>query len=126
MIYEDENLSYYWHEGILICDWKFSHANFELVDFGVQKRLEITGTKPCVMISDIRSLKTATREARQRMSGKDASFGLVAVGIVVSSNVQSVIYNFFKEVYHLPAPTKTFTDRNKAIAWCKKFVPKED
>ena len=125
MIYQDENFCYYWHEGILMCDWTALHADYDFVELGIKKRIEITGSNPCVMISDIRSLKASTREARQRMAGKDASNGMVAVAVVVNSKVQSVIYNFFKEVYKLPAPARVFTNKAKAIEWCKQYVTPE-
>lgn len=124
MLYSDDKLSFYWHEGILMCDFHIEHGDYEFVDFGIKKRLEITGSNPVVMLSDIRKLKTSTREARQRMAAKDGQIGMLAVGVVMNSRLQSVIYNFFMNLSSLTVPTKIFTNKEDAIEWCKNYVPK--
>ena len=108
-----------------MCDWFVEHADKEFVDFGIKKRLEITKNNPCVMISDISSLKSVTREGRQRMSEKDAARNVIAVGIVIKSKVQVVIYRFFNAIYKQPAPAKIFTNKEDAIKWAKQYLPKE-
>ena len=124
MEYKDDRLHFYWQDNILMCDWFVETADYEYVDFGIKKRLEITGDKKCVMISDISKIKSVSREARQRMSQKDAASGVVAVGIVLSSRVQAVIYNFFNSIYKQPSPAKLFTNKKDAIKWVKKYIPK--
>lgn len=126
MIYKDDKLCFYWHDGILMCDWFVENADKEFVDFGIKKRLEITGNKPCVMITDISSLKSSTREARQRMAEKDGAIGMIAVGVVLRSKVQTVIYKFFNAIYKQPAPAKIFSNKEDAIKWCKQFLPKNN
>jgi hypothetical protein len=108
-----------------MCDWLVEHADYEFVDFGTKKRLEITGTNSCVMLSDIRKLKSISREARQRLAGKDGSIGVIAVGIVMNSKIQAVMFNFFNMIYKAPSPVKLFTDKEEAIKWCKQFVPND-
>lgn len=120
--YKDENFRFYWVDGILMCDWYIVHGTYEFVDKGIKKRLEISGDKPCCMISDVRSIKTSTREARQRLAGKDGANGIIAVGIVVNSQIQTAIANFFGAIYNPSTPYKLFTDKEKAKEWIKKFM----
>ena len=122
--YEDEKLKLFYEDGILFCEFLSEIADFELIDSGVKKRLEITGTKKTVMVSDIRRFRSSTREARQRMSAKDAAEGIVAVGIIMNSKVQQVMYNFFNAIYKQPAPAKVFTTKEDAVEWIKQFIPK--
>ena len=125
MEYKDDRLHFYWQEGILMCEWLVESADIEYVDFGIKKRLEITGDDPCVMISDISRLKSVSREGRQRMSQKDAAHCVIAVGIIVRSKVQVVIYNFFNTIYKQPSPTKIFSNKEDAIKWIKQYIPKK-
>ncbi len=121
--YKDDRLHFYWKDDILMCDWTVETADFEYVDFGIKKRLEITKDKTCVMISDITKLKSVSREARQRMSQKDAADGVIAVGIIINSKVQVVIYNFFNAIYKQPTKAKLFSKKEDAIKWIKKYIP---
>jgi len=120
--YRDDRLAFYWYEGILICDWLAEHADLQLVEDGIRIRREMTGDKKIVMLSDIRKLKTITREARERLSGKDGGENVVAVAIVINSKIQMVLYNFFTQIYKAPSPTKLFINKEEAIQWCKKFL----
>jgi hypothetical protein len=125
MEYEDDRLRFYWQDDILMCDWLAEAGDYEFVDFGIKKRLEITGDKKIVMISDVRFLKFSTREARQRLADKDAAHGVIAVGVVLNSKVQIAIYNFFQAIYKQPTPAKLFSNKEDAIKWIKKYTPKE-
>lgn len=126
MEYEDDRVRFYWENGILMCDWLVEFGDYDFVDFGIKKRLEITGDKKIVMISDVRQLKSSTRKARQRMADKDAAHGVVAAGVILNSKVQVVIYNFFQAIYKQPAPAKLFSNKEDAIKWIKKYIPEDD
>jgi len=125
MEYEDDRLHFYWQDDILMCDWFAEFGDYDFVDFGIKKRLEITGDKKVVMISDVRFLKSSTREARERLAEKDAAHGVIATGVVLNSKVQIAIFNFFQAIYKKPTPTKLFSNKEDAIKWIKKYIPKE-
>lgn len=120
--FRDERLAFYWHEGILMCDWFIEEADFELIDFGVKIRKEMSGNKKVVMLSDIRKLKYVSREGRQRLAAKDAGEGVIAVAIVMNSKIQATLYNFFSFIYKSPLPAMLFTDKEEAIKWCKNIL----
>lgn len=120
--FRDNRIALYWHEGILMCDWFVEEVDYDLVDFGIKIRREMSGNKKTVMLSDIRRLKYMTREGRQRMAAQDAGEGLIAVAVVLNSKIQTTLYNFFSFIYKAPSPTKLFTDKEEAIIWCKKIL----
>ena len=108
-------------DGILYIVYSCDHYTEEMVDAGIKQRYELTKETPYPMFADIRKVKTSTREARQRMSQKDAAFGTKAVAILINSKVQEVLYNFFNVIYKAPAPAKMFTNKEKAIEWLQQY-----
>ena len=123
--YEDERLRFYWHKKgkILVCDYLVKHADEDFVDFGIRKRLEITGNNSVVMISDITSIKSSTRRSRERLAQDDANRGIIAVGIVLRSKVQTMIYKFFDAIYKKqPVSTKIFSNKEDALKWAEQII----
>lgn len=119
----------YYENGIIITEFLIPHVEFEHVDLAVKKRLELFGSMNLPMLSDIRRLKSGTREAKLRITEKDAGIGVSAVGVLINSHVQKVIMNFVGQVYKAPTPYKIFTNREKAIAWLRKYttcIPQAD
>ena len=107
--------------GIVHVVFNKEHVDYSLVNEGIIKRLELTKEKSYPMFSDIRMVKSSTREARERMGAKDAGVGINAVAILISSKIQKITYNFFNSIYKAPAPTKLFTDKDKALKWLEQF-----
>jgi hypothetical protein len=108
-------------DGITIIEWLANEYNYEDVDFGIKKRIEITEGKEYPMFSDLRTAKFGTREARQRLSDSDAGKGIIAVAVLVNSKVQRILYNFFTSIYKDPAPTRLFTDKAEAYKWLEQY-----
>ena len=117
--FENEDWKMWIEDEIVYVRFLKEHYTEEMVDEGIKGRLNITKGKEYLMFSDISKIKSSTREARQRMSGKDGGIGIIAVAIFSKSKVQEVIYNFFNVIYKASAPAKMFTDKNKAIEWLK-------
>jgi hypothetical protein len=108
-------------DGILYITLNFENYTEQMVEAGIKQRLELTKDKSYPILADIRNIKNFSREARQRLAQKDAAFGTKAVALLSNSKVQEVLYNFFNTIYKAPAPTKTFTNKEKAIEWLKQF-----
>lgn len=107
--------------GILFIEWKISHYEVEDVELGIKKRFELSEGKSYPVLSDFRTVKSGSREARQRLSEKDAGEGIIAVAVIIKSNVQKVLYNFFNKIYKDPSPTKLFTKYEDAIEWLQQY-----
>lgn len=114
-------LNVYIQDGIMFVEFLKEHVDFEDVDLGIKKRIEMAEGKSFAMLSDITRGKSITREARQRMGEKDAGAGVKAVAIIVGSKIHEVLFNFFHSVYKSPAPAKLFTNKEKALKWLEQY-----
>ncbi len=120
--YFDEDFSILITDGIMFIDFYCEHGTYEIADRGIKRKIELIKGESFPLISDMRAVKTSTREARQRMSEFDAAIGVKAVGIIINSKVQQIMINFFTAINKRPAPTKVFTKKEDAIRWVQKFV----
>lgn len=119
--YLDDNIHIKLEDNIIYVVFLKEFYEFEAVDVAIKKKLEIIGDGTYPMFSDFRKVKSGTREARQRFSDKDAGTGVKAVAIFINSKIQKIIYNFFNSIYKAPAPTRIFTDKEKALKWLEQF-----
>jgi hypothetical protein len=120
--YIDDNLSIQIENGIMFIDYFIEHGTYDIVDKGIKKKIEMLKGRSFPVVSDMRAVKTSTRESRQRMSEPDAAIGVTAVAVVLNSKVQRVMFNFFSAINKRPAPAKIFTKKEEAIKWAQKFV----
>ncbi len=119
--YKDSRFSMKIEDGILHAIFNEEFVDYSLVNDGINKRIELTQGTSYPMLSDFRKVKSGTRQARERMSAKDAGIGISAVAILIESGVQRVIYNFFHSIYKAPAPARLFTNRDKALEWLQQY-----
>ncbi len=110
----------WFEDDILRVEFLKEHYDFDMADQCIKDRREFTGERKILMLSDMRNVKSATREARQRVSLPDSAEGCIAVAVLVRSKVQETIFNFFSSIYKEPSPTKLFTDIEKAKIWLLK------
>lgn len=119
--YIDDEFSIKLEDGIVFIEFFFEHGTWEIVDRGIKKRIELCAGNSYPMVSDVRSMKTSTREGRQRMSDPDSGEGVIAGAVIINSKVQQVIYNLFAAIYKAPTQVKVFTNKEDAIAWVQQF-----
>ncbi len=118
-IYQDDFFKMWLEDDIIQTDFYCETLTVDIAEKGIQERLKFLTNKPYPMLSDCRKIKMVSSEARDKMSQKDAGQGLSSVAIIVNSKVHEVIYNFFAAINKTPAPTKLFTNKEKALAWLK-------
>ena len=119
--YKDERFHIKLDDGIVYVIFHKAYIDYNFVNDLILRRLEITKDIAYPMFSDFRAAKSGPREARQRMAEKDAGIGVKAVAILINSNVQRVIYNFFNNIYRAPAPARLFTSKEKALKWLQQY-----
>ena len=122
--YIDEDFSIKIEDGIVFIEFFREHGDLQFAEKGIMKRIEITQGRKFPIVSDMRIMKTTTREGRQRMAQPDAGAGVTAVAIIVNSKVQQVIYNLFAAIYKAPAPARVFTSKESAVQWIQQFKVK--
>lgn len=119
--FTDDRFSIRLEDGIVFVTWFYDYITYEFVDAGIRIRKELTDGKSYPMLSDIRLIKSGSREARQRLSDRDAGEGITAVAVLVKSKTHRILYNFFTSIYKDPSPTKLFTDESEALKWLSQF-----
>jgi len=119
--YKDENFIVELIDGIIHVVWLKERYEYEEVDFIIKKRIEMCDGKAYPIFTDLRLLKTGSRQARERLAGKDAGVGVIAVAVLVSTRVQQTLYSFFHAIYKAPAKAKIFSDKSKALEWLEQF-----
>jgi len=72
-------------------------------------------------LSDIRGLKSASREARQYFRMETSKY-LIASAALVDSQISRMVGNFYIAVNKPDYPIKIFTSETKAIEWLKGFL----
>jgi hypothetical protein len=82
--------------------------------------------KKVPVFTDIRGVKSITREARLFASGEDSAQVGSAAALLIGSPVSKVIGNFFLGINKPPFPTKLFNSEKKALQWLKGFVEREE
>jgi hypothetical protein len=86
-------------------------------------RLAISEEKSFPVLVDGRGVKSFTKEARDLLSSDQGRVGVKASAILVSGYLSSTLANFFLKVNvkKTAFPVKTFTDKQKAVEWLKKY-----
>ncbi len=82
--------------------------------------------KKVPVFTDIRGVKSITREARLFASGEDSAQVSSAAALLIGSPVSKVIGNFFLGINKPPYPAKLFSSEKKALQWLKGFVEREE
>ena len=119
--YTNKHIQVYIKDGIMRVDYETDIITREMIEDMIINRLRLFSDKDYLMLSDIRKTKHFTREARERLSKEDGGKYVKAVGILVNSKMQEVIYNFFATINKAPAPARLFTSEVKAIEWLRKI-----
>lgn len=84
----------------------------------------LTKNKKVLNLTDLREVKSITREARVYLSGEEAVRITAACALVIGSPVSKVIGNFFLGINKPHYPIKIFTIEEKAAEWLKGFSEK--
>ena len=108
-------------DGILYLSLPFEQYTELMIDAGIKQRLALTQEKAYPFFADITNLKSITFDARERLTREDAAFGTKVVAFLIKSKVQEVLYNFFQILHKSPAPSRMFTNKEKALVWLEKY-----
>jgi hypothetical protein len=119
--YKDENFLIELKDGIIHVEWLKETYDYDSIDYIIKKRIEMVKGESYPIFTDLRKLKSGSRQARERLAGPDAGIGVTAVAVLVSTRVQRTLYNFFNAIYKAPVQAKIFTSKEKALEWLEKF-----
>jgi hypothetical protein len=100
--------------------WLKQHYNYEDIDFMIKKKAELLD-RPYPAISDIRKVKSGTREANMRLRQSDGDEKIIAMAIICKTKVQQIFFSFYLQFNSKTIPRKSFIDETNAINWLNKF-----
>jgi hypothetical protein len=80
-------------------------------------------SKKVKVFSDMRGIKSITREARKFSTAQNSEFkdSVVASAILINNYISKSVGNMILKVDKPPYPTRLFTDTAEAEKWLKKF-----
>jgi len=119
--YKDERFSIVLENGIIHFTVYKEIFDYAMVNEAINIRKDMFKNNSYPLLSDIRIIKTGSREARERLAAKDAGDGVKAVAGLISNEVHRIIFNFFNTIYKAPVECKLFTNREKALQWLEQF-----
>lgn len=82
---------------------------------------KLVGGRKHLVLADIRSARSITREARISFADKDSRKNAIAQALVIDSGISRILGNFFIGINRSPFPVKLFQSTDEAIAWLKGF-----
>lgn len=99
-----------------------AELTLEDIQTGITSLSKITQGKRVPRLSDIRNIKSMTREARVYSAGEEPTRLTTALGVITHSPLSKMIGNLFMGLNKPTYPTRLFTDESQAIAWLKQFL----
>ncbi len=79
--------------------------------------VQLTGGHRMPMLLDTRASRGVDREARVFYTRPAASDEILALAMLIDSQIGRVLGNFFMRVNQPPFPLRLFTDQSDALAW---------
>ena len=79
----------------------------------------VAGGERAAMLLDTRASKGLDREARLHYVRPEAASELIALAMLIDSQIGRIFGNFFMNVNKPPFPLRLFTAEAEAIAWLK-------
>jgi len=122
--YHDNNISIEIKEGIVFITIHAANVEYELIDFGIKQRLKMCDGKTYPIVTDIRSIKSISKQAKERLADIDGEINTNAVAAIYKRNFYYLIVFSYLLIYNSNIPTRVFTSRRKAIKWAQKFITK--
>ena len=88
----------------------------------VEERLRITGGIPRPILGDAREVVTVNRATMSFFAKDEKSLLFVsAIGILIRDKLQKFLGNVFLKIDRPVAPSKLFTQHEKALLWLQQF-----
>lgn len=111
----------YIEDGIFFIIYKTDQFTLDVGEQAVRIRLSMSKGTPIPMLSDVRSFRSATKEARKFITLPENNTLLTAGALLVGSDFQKVTGNLLVLFSKMPVPAKVFTDTNRAIEWLSQY-----
>ena len=122
LLLENDTVKIEIEDGIALLCWKISFVNLKEAQQVVEYRLECTNCVPYPLLIDIRTLKHATKEARDFLASEKGCESAIAGALLVDSILGRMMGNFFIYFSKPLRPTMLFTNEAEAKKWLTRYV----
>ncbi len=109
-------------KNIVTGTFKSEFIDLSLAQMIIKWRLEFQNGNWYPLLSNIKSIKNNTKEARDYMASKEACEGITAAAILIDSPVGKTIGNFLIFCSKPVVPSKIFTDEAESIQWLQQYT----
>jgi hypothetical protein len=110
-------------DDILIGTYKKGlHINLEIAQEIVRTRISFMEGKKIPAMIITKGIIGISKPARDYLSSKEGTEGLVASAIIAGASFNNLMGNFFLKVHKTAMPVRIFSDKLHAEKWLKKFI----
>ena len=110
-------------ENILIGTYKKGlHIDLEIAHEIVRTRISFMEGKRIPAMIITKGIIGISKPARDYLSSKEGTEGLLASAIIAGASFSSLMGNFFLRVHKTTMPVRIFSNRVHAERWLKKFI----
>ncbi|CAN5535966.1 hypothetical protein BH10BAC1_BH10BAC1_03960 [soil metagenome] len=102
------------------------HINFDIPEQmeNLKQLIEITNNQLTPFVITVGDNVTITREARENAIKIEGISPMYGSAVVVQNFAYRLITDFYLKVQKPKRPFAVFTDKEKAIEWCRQFLQK--
>ncbi len=112
----------YWIDGaIFFVEIKPVVLDLEMAQLGLNDRIKLCEGVSYPTLIDLTKIKRTTKEAQNYLGSPKGSESITAGAFYTKSNIGKVVGNLFLTFQKPLAPTKIFTNKEKAISWLSNF-----
>jgi hypothetical protein len=124
VLFENKEIIFELEDGIIIGTFKLEYVDLSIAQVITNYRLELQKGKSYLLLSNIKSIKSSTKPARDFMASKEGCEGVIAAAMLIDSPLGSMIGNFFISISRPLVATKIFTEEAAAKKWLTQYVKK--
>jgi hypothetical protein len=110
---------------VILCIWKEVDVDIEVAKLMIDERVNFSNGKTYPCLSDIRNIKSLSKEARVYFAGPAGAKLMTACAILIDSPVSKLIGNFFISISKPIIPNKIFNKKEEALKWLEQFKEKK-
>ena len=118
LVIENISYSFTFKNGIFILKYADNITlSLEIAKSVVALRKELTGHihRPCLI--NISGIRSVTEEATHYLLSHDATDKISALAIIINSEIEKLLANFYTSIGTPSIPTKVFDDELSAVRW---------
>ena len=116
-MYQSQDFRMWIEEGVFHAEVLSDTFTLAMAEESIRTRMEMTRGQTLPILSDSRRVKDFTKDARQYLAKDENTMYISAGAIIISSQLQKILGNFFLLINRPNVPSKLFTNKEEALMW---------